>query len=155
MSFTLLFISILSLPKAVTAASFSLSDRPMLKYGTAWKKEATADLVYRALLNGFRHIDTACQPRHYNEAGVGEGWTKAVKTLDLKREDIWLQTKFSSLDAQDPDNTPYDRNAPLEDRVHVSFLKSSTMHLSLLNAMFLLVYFSLAISPGQSSESPN
>jgi hypothetical protein len=117
----LMLISILLLPIAVTAASFSLSDRPTLKYGTAWKKEATADLVYRAVLNGFRHIDTACQPRHYNEAGVGEGWTKAAETLGLNRGDIWLQTKFSSLDAQDPDNTPYDRNAPLEDRVRVSF----------------------------------
>ncbi|KAL7504518.1 hypothetical protein ACHAXN_002148 [Cyclotella atomus] len=115
-----MLISILLLPIAVTAASFSLSDRPTLKYGTAWKKEATADLVYRAVLNGFRHIDTACQPRHYNEAGVGEGWTKAAETLGLNRGDIWLQTKFSSLDAQDPDNTPYDRNAPLEDRVRTS-----------------------------------
>ena len=65
-------------------------------------------------------IDTACQPRHYNEAGVGEGWTKAVQALKLSREDIWLQTKYSSLDAQDPQNTPYDRNSPIENRVRKS-----------------------------------
>lgn len=105
---------------ATSATSFSLSDRPTLKYGTAWKKEATANLVYLAVMNGFRHIDTACQPRHYNEAGVGEGWTKAANALGLKREDVWLQTKFSGLDAQDPNNTPYGRSAPLEERVRQS-----------------------------------
>lgn len=38
---------------------------PRLIYGTAWKKEATTKLVIQAVLNGFRGIDTACQPKHY------------------------------------------------------------------------------------------
>ena len=38
---------------------------PRLIYGTAWKKEATTKLVVQAVLNGFRGIDTACQPKHY------------------------------------------------------------------------------------------
>ncbi len=38
---------------------------PRLIYGTAWKKEATTQLVIQAILNGFRGIDTACQPKHY------------------------------------------------------------------------------------------
>jgi diketogulonate reductase-like aldo/keto reductase len=38
---------------------------PRLIYGTAWKKEATTELVIQAILNGFRGIDTACQPKHY------------------------------------------------------------------------------------------
>ncbi len=38
---------------------------PRLIYGTAWKKEATTQLVIKAILNGFRGIDTACQPKHY------------------------------------------------------------------------------------------
>ena len=38
---------------------------PRLIYGTAWKKEATTGLVVKAILNGFRGIDTACQPKHY------------------------------------------------------------------------------------------
>ena len=38
---------------------------PRLIYGTAWKKEATTQLVLRAVLLGFRGIDTACQPKHY------------------------------------------------------------------------------------------
>ena len=45
---------------------------PALIYGTAWKKERTAELVMAAVKAGFRGIDTACQPKHYHEAGVGE-----------------------------------------------------------------------------------
>lgn len=44
---------------------------PNIFYGTAWKKGKTAELVEKALRAGFRGIDTACQPKHYNEAGVG------------------------------------------------------------------------------------
>src|ERR1019366_174712 len=40
-------------------------------YGTAWKEDDTERLVRRAIEVGFRGIDTACQPKHYNEAGVG------------------------------------------------------------------------------------
>jgi diketogulonate reductase-like aldo/keto reductase len=39
---------------------------PPVFYGTAWKKEKTAILVETALKQGFRAIDTACQPKHYN-----------------------------------------------------------------------------------------
>ena len=39
---------------------------PAVFYGTAWKKEKTAELVELALRTGFRAIDTACQPKHYN-----------------------------------------------------------------------------------------
>ena len=118
------------LPLGLLAARFchvgayNLGDRPVLRYGTAWKKEATRDLVFKAVKAGFRHIDTACQPRHYNEAGVGEGWTAAARDLGLARDDIWLQSKFSGLGAHDPDKVPYDKNAPLEDRVRQSLAKS-------------------------------
>ena len=46
---------------------------PTIIYGTAWKKDRTAALVEQAIGLGFRGIDTACQPKHYNEAGVGDG----------------------------------------------------------------------------------
>lgn len=55
--------------------------RPYLLYGTAWKEENTASLVTQAIHAGFRFIDTACQPKHYNEAGVGKGWTTAASQL--------------------------------------------------------------------------
>ena len=41
-------------------------DIPRIIYGTAWKKEQTAVLVEQAIEQGFRAIDTACQPKHYN-----------------------------------------------------------------------------------------
>lgn len=106
------------------ACASELGDRPKLTYGTAWKQDATADLVHKAIKSGFRHIDTACQPRHYNEAGVGDGWTKAAEELNLSREDIWIQTKFSGINSHDPGSEPYDTNAPLEDRVRQSLAKS-------------------------------
>lgn len=42
-------------------------------YGTAWKKEKTAELVKQALKSGFRALDTAAQPKHYREDLVGHG----------------------------------------------------------------------------------
>ncbi len=44
---------------------------PGMIYGTAWKTADTERLVTIAIRLGFRGIDTACQPKHYNEAGVG------------------------------------------------------------------------------------
>merc|ERR1711933_158692 len=102
----------------------SLGHFPTLKYGTAWKKERTKTLVYEAIQAGFRHIDTACQPKHYNEAGVGEVWKLASENLKLNRRNIWLQTKFTSLNGQDPNNVPYDKDAPLDEQVRQSLRKS-------------------------------
>jgi hypothetical protein len=63
---------------------------PTLVYGTAWKKERTADLVYEALKAGFKGIDTAAQPRHYQEDLVGDGIRRAVSEGVVKREDIFV-----------------------------------------------------------------
>lgn len=63
---------------------------PRLIYGTAWKKEATADLVFKALKAGFRAIDTAAQPRHYKEALVGAGIKEAISKGIVKREDLFV-----------------------------------------------------------------
>ena len=51
---------------------FQTLEVPKIMYGTAWKKDATKRLVVKALQTGYRDIDTACQPKHYNERGVGE-----------------------------------------------------------------------------------
>jgi diketogulonate reductase-like aldo/keto reductase len=69
---------------------------------------------------GFRFIDTACQPKHYNEAGVGEGWSKAAKELGIPRSDIFLQTKYTSISGQDPNNIPFDKNAAKVEQVKQS-----------------------------------
>ena len=88
----------------------------MLLYGTAWKKDDTARLVALAIRSGFRGIDTACQPKHYNEAGVGEGLAACLSEA-LPRSEIYLQTKFTSPAGQDPDRLPYDATAPLVEQI--------------------------------------
>jgi len=85
---------------------------PRIIYGTAWKKADTARLVTLAIQSGFRGIDTACQPKHYDEAGVGAGVAAGLRE-GLTRADLYLQTKFTSLSGQDPDRIPYDREASL------------------------------------------
>jgi diketogulonate reductase-like aldo/keto reductase len=92
---------------------------PRILYGTAWKKDETESLVRTAILQGFRGIDTACQPKHYHEAGVGAGLKGT-----LARTDLYLQTKFTSLSGQDPARIPYDPKAPLEQQVRQSLAVS-------------------------------
>jgi len=96
---------------------------PKLIYGTAWKEDRTADLVELALEKGFRGIDTACQPKHYKEPLVGEGIQRAY-TKGLKREDLFLQTKFTSISGQDPNDIPYDRVKNLSEQIIESFAVS-------------------------------
>ncbi len=96
---------------------------PRIIYGTAWKKERTAALVEQAIGLGFRGIDTACQPKHYHEAGVGEGVAACLRR-GLERSELYLQSKFTSLNGQDPARVPYDPNAGLSDQVAQSFQAS-------------------------------
>ncbi len=96
---------------------------PPLLYGTAWKKDATAGLVELALRLGFRGIDTACQPKHYDEAGVGAGIAACLGSV-LTREQLYLQTKFTPVDGHDPARIPYDPKASLSEQVAQSFAAS-------------------------------
>ena len=100
---------------------------PRIIYGTAWKKADTARLVRLAIQTGFRGIDTACQPKHYDEAGVGTG-VAASLGQGLSRAELYLQTKFTSLSGQDPDRIPYDRKATLSDQIAQS-VKASLVNL--------------------------
>lgn len=93
---------------------------PRIIYGTAWKKERTADLVETALQTGFRGIDTACQPKHYDEQLVGVG-IRRMKEQGIEREDLYLQTKFTPLSSQDPEQLPYNKTSPLALQVAQSF----------------------------------
>jgi hypothetical protein len=86
---------------------------PGIIYGTAWKKAETARLVRTAIQRGFRGIDTACQPKHYDEAGVGAGVALCLNAA-LVRADLYLQTKFTPVSGQDPASIPYDPAAPLQ-----------------------------------------
>jgi diketogulonate reductase-like aldo/keto reductase len=96
---------------------------PRIIYGTAWKKAATERLVSLAIQKGFRGIDTACQPKHYDEAGVGAGVAASLKQ-GLTRADLYLQTKFTSLSGQDPKRIPYDPKASLAAQIAQSVTAS-------------------------------
>jgi diketogulonate reductase-like aldo/keto reductase len=100
---------------------------PAILYGTAWKEDRTAGLVTQALEAGFRGIDTAAQRKHYNEAGVGEALAEAFQKGTVRREDLFLQTKFSPVPAQDH-RLPYDPKAPESEQVPQS-MKSSLSNL--------------------------
>lgn len=93
---------------------------PPIIYGTAWKKERTSVCVQQALAAGFRGIDTACQPKHYDEPLVGKALL-AVREQGVGRADLYLQTKFTPLSGQDPLRIPYDLDAPLAQQVEQSF----------------------------------
>ncbi len=111
---------------------------PRILYGTAWKKDHTAELVETALEQGFRGIDTACQPKHYFEAGVGDGIRKAFMRGLLTREQLYLQSKFTPLNGQDPLRIPYDTRAPLADQVGQSCAASlKNLHTDYLDGLIL------------------
>jgi diketogulonate reductase-like aldo/keto reductase len=93
---------------------------PKLIYGTAWKKELTTNLVIQALKLGFNAIDTASQPRHYREDLVGEG----IKKSGIKREEIFIQTKFTPQNGQDLKSIPYNPNDKIEKQIEDSFIVS-------------------------------
>ncbi len=99
---------------------------PSFMYGTAWKKEATKELVELAVASGFRAIDTANQLIHYEKALVGEA-LQALGKKGIKRDALFLQTKFTSVDGQGG-RTPYDPSADLTTQVRQSF-DSSLNHL--------------------------
>lgn len=100
---------------------------PVFMYGTAWKEERTAELVRRALDAGFRAIDTANQRKHYHEAAVGDALAEAYDAGVVRREELFLQTKFTHQGGQDL-RLPYDASAPIATQVAQSF-ESSLEHL--------------------------
>jgi diketogulonate reductase-like aldo/keto reductase len=100
---------------------------PSFIYGTAWKKDATAELVRNAVKAGFKAIDTANQPKHYDEPLVGNA-LKALAEEGVSRESLFLQTKFTPLNGQDH-RVPYDPEVSLREQVRQSF-ESSLRHLN-------------------------
>mmetsp|Transcript_32786 Transcript_32786/g.61668 ORF Transcript_32786/g.61668 Transcript_32786/m.61668 type:complete len:181 (+) Transcript_32786:208-750(+) len=100
---------------------------PRLLYGTAWKKERTTELVKLAVRQGFKGIDTACQPKHYSEDLVGQA-LEELEGEGISRASLFLQTKYTPERGQDPKRMPYDPKAPLPDQVAQSF-ETSTRNL--------------------------
>jgi len=110
---------------STTPSASTTTEGPKLPYlyGTAWKKEATVQLVVDAVRAGFRGIDTACQPKHYREDLVGVALAQLARE-GVPREELWLQTKFTPLRGQDPNNVPYDPAAPLAVQAEQSIARS-------------------------------
>lgn len=96
---------------------------PSFLYGTAWKEEQTKKLTRRALDAGFRGIDTANQRKHYVEAAVGEAISEWIGEGHGTREDLFIQTKFTSVDGQDH-RLPYERQASSAKQVAQSLASS-------------------------------
>ncbi|KAF2735893.1 aldo-keto reductase-like protein [Polyplosphaeria fusca] len=111
---------------SATAQSRLLSgdSEPAFIYGTAWKKDTTSKLVQDAIRAGFRAIDTAAQPRHYQEDLVGEGLRQVYKDGLLKRGDLYIQTKYTTPAGQDMNRMPYHPLDPLETQIQVSVASS-------------------------------
>jgi diketogulonate reductase-like aldo/keto reductase len=97
-----------------------ISQLPPLLYGTAWKEERTEALVTSALHAGFRGIDTANQRKHYFEAAVGRAVQSFIASRIVRREELFLQTKFTFEGSQDH-RLPYDPRAPVATQVRQSF----------------------------------
>lgn len=100
---------------------------PAFFYGTAWKEDATAGLVVKAIEAGFRGIDTANQRKHYYEAGVGQAIQRCLESGDIDRDQLFLQSKFTYQRGQDH-RLPFNPKAPLTQQVLQSF-ESSLEHL--------------------------
>ena len=96
---------------------------PPFLYGTAWKEDQTEPLVTLALQQGFRGIDTANQRKHYHEAAVGQAIQAAIHKGIVRRDDLFLQTKFTFQRGQDH-RLPYDPHAAIPVQVEQSFASS-------------------------------
>ena len=96
---------------------------PSFLYGTAWKELETERLTRLAIEAGFRGIDTANQRRHYHEAGVGAAIRAAIADGLVTRDELFIQTKFTSVGGQDQ-RLPYDPRADVATQVRQSFASS-------------------------------
>ena len=101
---------------------------PTFIYGTAWKEERTESLVILALENGFKAIDTANQRKHYDEIAVGKALKLYLEKMEVSREDLFVQTKFTHISGQD-NRIPYDAHSDISTQVEQSF-NSSLDHLN-------------------------
>jgi diketogulonate reductase-like aldo/keto reductase len=108
-------------PRVTSHAGVSM---PRILYGTAWKKERTQPLVEQALELGFRGVDTAGQPKHYDEAAVGRALEAVIARGVATRDALYVQTKFTPYEGHDPRRVPYDPSAPLGEQVAQSFASS-------------------------------
>ena len=56
-----------------------------------------SDAKRRVLKNGFKAIDTANQRKHYDEIAVGRALKLYLEKMEVSREDLFVQTKFTHI----------------------------------------------------------
>ena len=96
----------------------------------------------KALRSGFRGIDTAAQPKHYYEAGVGAALREVV--AEVPRESVFVQTKFTPPAGHDlAKPIPYNLSASVDQQVRESFA-SSLLNLGVEQVDSLLLHSPLA-----------
>jgi diketogulonate reductase-like aldo/keto reductase len=83
-------------PKAFTLAAHG-ANMPAIGYGTMELPQRPAELVAYAIECGYRLIDTA--RKYGTEERVGEG----IRASGIAREDLWVTTKVTELDAHEAD----------------------------------------------------
>src|SRR3989304_4834478 len=83
----------------MTLTAYNRVPLPSFMYGTAWKKEATTQLVQSAVEAGFTAIDTATQLIHYQEALVGEA-LQALEKKGVKRKTLFLNAESTTAGAK-------------------------------------------------------
>ena len=93
---------------------------PPFLYNSAGKEERTATLVYQAIISGYKAVDTAALPKHCREDLVGAGVRRALSEGKISRHEMYIQSKFASVDRQDPNKMPYDPTASISEQVHTS-----------------------------------
>ena len=120
------------------ATRMILMEMPPIMYGTAWKKERTEELVIQAVRSGFRGVDTACQPKHYYEPGVGAA-LRRLEQEGIGRDKLFIQTKYTPIGGQDQSKPlPYDPASPIPQQVEQSVMTSlHNLNTSYINSLVL------------------
>jgi diketogulonate reductase-like aldo/keto reductase len=83
-------------PKAFTLSAHG-AKMPVIGYGTMEFPQRPAELVAYAIRCGYRLIDTA--RKYGTEERVGEG----IRASGIAREELWVTTKVTELDAREAD----------------------------------------------------
>ena len=83
---------------------------PPIIYGTAQKSDPA--MIVSALVSEATALDSACQPKYYDEEVVGQGLQVAFQAkkdggLGISRENIYIQSKFTTPSGHSSSTLPY------------------------------------------------
>ena len=77
-----------------------------------WRVKNPEETVYRAIKNGYRRLDSACD--YGNEEAVGLGISRAIEEGICKREDLFITSKLWNT-YHDPEHVPLALDKSLQD----------------------------------------